>query len=257
MARDAEGTAPTRAMAGLSDGDHGHGREDIARRLDRASGGGAGHLKDFVYGAIDGAVTTFAIVAGVQGAGFSPGIILALGTADVLADGFSMAASNYSGTKAERDDMERLRAVEERHIELYPEGEREELRQILQAKGLEGEVLDQAVAAIAQNRGAWVQMMLVDEYGLNPRIPDPRKAALATFAAFLAAGMVPLLPFAIGLNGAFGLSILSTAATFFVIGALKSRWSLSPWWRSGLETLLIGGMAASIAYLVGSMLRGG
>lgn len=234
--------------------DHGHGRAEIAQRLARAGQGG--HLKDAIYGAMDGAVTTFAIVAGVQGAGLSPAIILALGAANLLADGFSMAAGNYAGTKAERDDAARLRAVEERHIDLYPEGEREEIRQILAAKGLDGSVLERAVTAISRDRRAWVELMLVDEYGLSPRAPAPLPAALVTFAAFLTAGLVPLAPFALGLGAAFGLSVAMTGAAFFAIGALKSRWSLAPWWRSGLETLAIGGTAAAIAYLVGSLFRG-
>ncbi|EYD72820.1 VIT1/CCC1 transporter family protein [Limimaricola hongkongensis] len=233
--------------------DHGHGSAEIAQRLARSRHGG--HLKDAIYGAMDGAVTTFAIVAGVQGAGLSPAIILALGAANLLADGFSMAAGNYSGTKAERDDAARLRAIEERHIDLYPEGEREEIRQILAAKGLDGSVLERAVTAISGNRRAWIELMLVDEYGLSPKIPAPLPAALVTFTAFLMAGLVPLAPFALGFDTAFGLSIGMTAATFFSIGALKSRWSLAPWWRSAAETLLIGGMAALIAYVVGAMFR--
>lgn len=234
--------------------DHGHSPDEVAKRL--AGAGRSTHLRDFVYGAIDGAVTTFAIVAGVQGAGLPHGIILALGTANVLADGFSMAASNYSGTKAERDDMTRLRAMEERQIDLNPEGEREEIRQILHAKGLDGAVLDEAVGAISGNKTAWVELMLSDEYGSNPRPPAPIRSALATFVAFLAAGLIPLLPYALGLEPAFRLSIAATGAVFFMIGALKSRWSLSAWWRSGLETFAIGAVAAAIAYMVGSLFRG-
>jgi vacuolar iron transporter family protein len=234
--------------------EHGHSRAEIALRL--AAANGRGHLRDMVYGAIDGAVTTFAIVAGVQGAGLSVKVIIALGIANVLADGFSMAAGNYSGTKAELDDARRLRAVEERHIRDEPEGEREELRQILAAKGLEGRVLEDATDAIAKNPKQWVDIMLVDEYGLAPVDPRPMRAALATFGSFLAAGMVPLLPFLIGSTDAFTLSTVMTAAVFFAIGTLKSRWSLSSWWRSGLETLAIGGVAAVIAYGVGTLFRG-
>ena len=95
--------------------------------------------------------------------------------------------------------------------------------------------------------------MLTDEYGLSPVDPHPLRAALATFAAFLAAGMVPLAPFLFGSELGFNLSTALTGATFFAIGTLKSRWSLSPWWRSGLETLAIGGVAAGIAYGVGSL----
>ena len=108
--------------------DHGHSPEEIAERI--GSPPGSGVLRDSVYGAIDGTVTTFAIVAGVAGAGLSPFVIVALGLANVLADGFSMAAANYSGTKAELDNMRRIRRIEERHIRDFPEGERREVREI-------------------------------------------------------------------------------------------------------------------------------
>ena len=97
---------------------------------------------------VDGAVTTFAVVSGVAGAQLSSRVIIILGLANLLADGFSMAASNYSGTKTEIDDRRRLTEVERRHIALYPEGEREEIRQILAAKGLSGPSLEDAVAAV-------------------------------------------------------------------------------------------------------------
>ena len=96
---------------------------------------------------------------------------------------------------------------------------------------------------------------VIDEYGLSPVEPRPFRAAFATFVAFLAAGLVPLLPFMFGLSAAFAWATWTTAAVFFLIGALKSRWSLAPWWRSGGETLAIGGLAAAIAFLVGSLFR--
>lgn len=232
-------------------GDHGHSQAEVEARINAPAG--RGYLRDTVYGAIDGSVTTFAIVAGVAGAGLSPWVIIALGIANVLADGFSMAAGNYSGTKAELDDTNRLRQIEERHIRKYPEGEKRELREILRRKGLSGDALDGAVEQISQNREQWVQMMLEGEYGLASVDPHPFRAAWATFLAFLAAGMVPLLPFLLGLEDAFRISTILTLVTFFGIGAYKSRWSLAPWWRSGLETLLIGGTAATIAYFVGTL----
>ncbi|MBT8418640.1 MAG: VIT1/CCC1 transporter family protein, partial [Silicimonas sp.] len=177
----------------------------------------------------------------------------ALGIANVLADGFSMAAGNYSGTKAELDDARRLREIEDRHIRLAPDGERAELREILSQKGLEGDVLDAAVEAIAADRKNWIDMMLVDEYGLSPVDPHPMRAARATFFAFLVAGLIPLLPFVFAIDRAFEWSIAATGLTFFAVGAMKSVWSLASWWRSGAETLLIGGFAAAIAYFVGTL----
>jgi len=234
-------------------GDHSHAPQDIVDRIGAPKGRGI--LRDVVYGAIDGSVTTFAIVAGVAGAGLSPFIIVALGLANVLADGFSMAAGNFSGTKAERDNVARLRSVEDHHITHYPEGERLEVREILARMGLSGEVLEQATSEITADRQRWIDLMIDGEYGLGGVDPHPMRAALATFLAFLVAGMVPLMPFVLGLNGAFALSAWMTLAVFFAIGAFKSRWSLSPWWRSGLETLAIGGLAAGIAFVVGTLFQ--
>ena len=233
--------------------EHGHTPQEIAKRISAPSGRGV--LRDAIYGAIDGAVTTFAIVAGVAGAGLSPFIIVALGIANVLADGFSMAAANYSGTKADLDNIRRIRKVEKRHIQEYPEGERLEVREILSNMGLEDEVLSQATDAITRDRENWITLMLEGEYGLGGVDPHPAKSAITTFLSFLIAGSIPLLPFLLGLENAFAVSATMTMASFFAIGALKSIWSLSPWWRSAFETLLIGGVAATIAYYVGTLFK--
>ena len=126
--------------------EHGHSQEQIRARL--ARGPRVSYLRDLVFGGIDGAVTTFAIVAGVVGADLSPRIVLILGAANLLADGFSMAAANYSSTRTEVDEYAHLRAMEERHIETTPDGEREEVRQILHAQGFDGDTLRQAVKLI-------------------------------------------------------------------------------------------------------------
>ncbi len=231
--------------------DHGHSQQEITERIGAPPGRGL--LRDTVYGAIDGTVTTFAIVAGVAGAGLSPFVIVVLGLANVLADGFSMAAANYSGTKAEQDNIRRIRKLEERHIRDYPTGEWLEVREILSRKGLSGRVLDDATDAITQDRESWIGVMMEGEYGLGGVDPHPVQAALATFVAFLLAGMVPLLPFLLAAENALALSVSMTMATFLLIGALKSMWSLTPWWRSAAETLLIGGTAAGLAYFVGTL----
>lgn len=229
--------------------EHGHTIKEIRQRIGAKNK--QGYLHDFIYGGVDGAITTFAIVAGVEGAGLSSSVIIALGIANVLADGFSMAAANYTGTKAEMDNLQRLREVEKRHIREVPEGEREEIRQILLLKGLSGDVLERAVEAITRDEKIWVDMMMVEEYGASPAVPHPLPAALATFAAFIVCGMVPLLPFLLKMQNPFTGSIIATAFVFFGIGALKSRWALHSWWRSALQTLLIGCVAAAIAYYAG------
>lgn len=253
MIQDKEGRMPMRYHPPMTL-EHGHTPDEIAARL--AAPASTGHLRDFVYGGIDGTVTTFAIVAGVAGAGLSHKVIIALGIANVLADGFSMAAGNYSGTTADKENVARLRALEERHIRQCPEGEREEVRQIMAAKGLSGEVLEGAVESITRDERTWINLMMQDEHGMAPVDPSPLRAALATFGAFLLCGMVPLGPFLFGLDAPFVWASAMTGAVFFAIGAMQSRWSLRPWWRSGIETLAIGGTAAAIAYGVGHLVNG-
>jgi vacuolar iron transporter family protein len=166
-----------------------------------------------------------------------------------------MAASNYSGTKTERDDQARLRAVEERHIDLVPEGEVEEIRQIFQAKGFQGNGLENVVAVITADRQRWIETMLAEEYGLPGSLRSPLKAATSTFLAFLICGLVPLLPFVVSLPAPIALSTASTAAVFFAIGSVKSRWSLTAWWRSDFETLTIGMAAAAFAFAAGTIVE--
>ena len=218
------------------------------------------YLRDVVYGAIDGTVTTFAVVAGVVGAGLRPVVIIILGIANLVADGFSMAASNFLATRAERQQQERTIREEERHLAEVPEGEREEVRQIYAAKGFTGDDLERAVEIITADRTRWLDTMLREEHGLASVRVDPLRAGLATFAAFLLVGAVPLLAFIVDLvrPGAvvrpFVWSSALTGAAFFAVGALKSRFVEQPWWRSGAETFVLGGTAAGVAYAIGMLL---
>lgn len=237
--------------------DHDHSPEGIRHRLEHDSK--VSYLRDWIYGGIDGAVTTFAVVSGVVGASLDSMVIVILGVANLLADGFSMAASNFSGTRAEVDEHERLRAVEKRHIERDPEGERREIREIYGQKGFEGADLDRVVEVLTSDRERWIATMLREEYGLPHEVRSARLAALSTFSAFLVCGAVPLLPYLVPAawsGGApFALSCFLTGLVFFGIGAGRSRWSLAPWWRTGLETFATGGIAAVLAYSAGWALQ--
>jgi VIT1/CCC1 family predicted Fe2+/Mn2+ transporter len=233
-----------------------HQVEAIAARL--AGARKHSYLGDAVLGAIDGCVTTFAVVAGAAGASLPSSIAIILGFANLIADGFSMAVSNYQRAKSECGLLEKARAIEEMHIRLVPEGEREEIRQIFAAKGFGGEELERIVEVITQNPKLWVDTMLTEELGLTLELPKPSAAALATFFGFSAAGIVPLIPYLVPgfpLREVFWASAFLTGLTFFTIGLLKGqivRYSLL---KSGLETLLIGGAAAALAYAVGGVLE--
>ncbi|MBL4782848.1 MAG: VIT1/CCC1 transporter family protein [Porticoccaceae bacterium] len=237
-----------------------HTPERIAKRLQH--GPSSLYLKDFVYGAVDGAVTTFAVVAGVAGAGMSAGVIIILGFANLLADGFSMAISNYLGTRAENQFRAQTRRREQDEIQKWPEGEREEVRQIYALKGFEGELLDQVVEVITADNERWIDTMLQEEHGMSLQDHDPGKAGLATFVAFSLVGLIPLLPYLLNwvspgaVAATFFWSSTLTATAFLWVGAVKARFVNQSRLLGAVETVAIGGVAAMLAYGAGVLLKG-
>ncbi len=236
-----------------------HTREAIQRRL--REGVQHSYLRDFIYGAIDGTVTTFAVVSGVAGASLSSGIVIILGIANLIGDGFSMAISNFLATRADQELRSMARRMEGQHIEKIPEGEREEVRQIFAAKGFKGEMLERAVRIITSDREQWIDTMLREELGLTVEGSSPWKAAITTFIAFVLIGSLPLLAFllrifipAIQFNP-FLISAVLTGAAFFTVGAFKSKFVGEKWYIAGFETLLAGSIAAALAFWAGAVLR--
>lgn len=218
----------------------------------------ASTLPDAVLGGIDGCVTTFAVVSGAFGAGFSPQVALVLGFANLLADGFSMAVSNYEAGQAQLAQITSAERTERQHIELVPEGEREEIRQLFRAKGFEGELLEQVVDAITRDPELWIATMLREEYGLSAAGISPLRAALTTFASFLTVGALPLLPYAfpdMEATTQFLTSLGLAGGVFLGIGMLKSAVYGLPHWRSGLRTFVMGTAAAGLAFATGHLVQ--
>jgi VIT1/CCC1 family predicted Fe2+/Mn2+ transporter len=235
-----------------------HTEESIAHRIAAATQ--HNYLGDFLLGAVDGTVTTFAIVSGVAGAGLSAGVAIVLGLANVLADGFSMAVGNYLKTKSEHELVAQARQREERHIDRDPAAERAEVREIFKMKGFEGELLEQITETITEDREQWVDTMITDELGLQLQPPIPWKAGFVTFVAFLLAGLIPVLPLFLspwlGPSRTFTISAAATAFTFALIGVINGKFTHRSLLGSAGETLLIGGGAAALAYFMGVVLKG-
>lgn len=220
------------------------------------------HFEDFIYGSFDGSVTTFAVVAGAIGASLSPMVVVILGFANLFADGFSMAVGNYQAVKARLEYIEKERKREEWEIDNMEESERQEIRDIYAKKGFTADLLDEIVRVITARKKVWVDTMMKEELGLIEDGRKPLDTAASTMFGFVVIGIIPLIPFVIiyaarlqSNSEIFTYSIVATSIAFFLIGIIKGKIVKKPWVRSGFTTLLIGGIAATVAYLVGVLLR--
>lgn len=218
------------------------------------------YLREFVYGGIDGAVTTFAVVAGGYGANLDAGILIILGFANLLADGFSMSVGAYLSAKSERDNFDKHESIEYWEVENLPETEREEIAEIYREKGFKGELLEKIVDHICSDKELWVAEMMKDELGMMRDSKSPFKIGLATLASFILVGLIPLLVylwnffFPSEINTFFWTSVL-TGLAFLIVGWLKGIVNQTSTFRSILETVALGLLAAVVAYYVGDVLE--
>lgn len=220
------------------------------------------YIGNVVYGGLDGIITTFAVVSGVAGAQLGAGVVLILGVANLLADGISMATGAYLSNRSEREYYERERQREQWQIRQYPAVEQQVLRDIYARAGYATTDAEQLVKIQARYPERWATTMLIEELGLLADERKPWGIALTTFAAFVSAGVVPLLVYLVGLftpivpTVAFLVSLALSALALFGLGAAKVWVTERDPWRSGLHMLLVGGLAASVAYVVGVILQG-
>lgn len=216
------------------------------------------YIADVVFGANDGIITTFAVVAGATGAELATVVVIILGFANLVADGLSMGLGNYLGKRSELDYNRGQREKEKWEIENLRGIEVKEVRGIFARYGFVGADLDRAVEIVTNDKKAWVDLMMIEELGI---VEDgggtPAKHAVVTFISFAAAGLAPLIPYIIGITGklAFMLSIAFSIVMLFTTGALRAKISPRAWWRAGFEMLIIGTVAAVAAYIVGKLLE--
>lgn len=216
--------------------------------------GKGSYLRNMVYGANDGIVTTFAVVAGVAGANLSTKIILILGFANLVADGLSMALGNILGTRSENQLKKEELKVEHFEIDHVPEEEAKEIEEIYKKKGFKGDDLKRAVQIITSDKNIWAKEMMIHELGIIPGEEEsPWKNGLATFVAFASAGLLPLLPyvFNIAIKDTFTTAIIFTAVALFAVGAARTVFTKKNWLLAGLEMLGVGAIAAIAAYVLG------
>lgn len=236
-------------------------KDDLLDNEDHNVADGYSWIADFVYGGIDGAITTFAVVAGVEGASLAVPIILILGFANLFGDGFSMSVGKYLSEKSNLEQYEKIRQIEFRHLKEKTEHERGEVREIMENYGFKGRDLERAVEIITANPDVWVDLMMRNEFNMTSENINPVKGAIVTFVSFVLVGFIPLLGYTfksfleINDQRMFYVTVVTTLLALFFVGTVKSKFSMRNWFICGIETALVGGVAAAIAYVVGYFLR--
>lgn len=219
------------------------------------------YLGEFVYGGIDGSITTFAVVAGASGAGLDSSIVIILGFANLFADGFSMSVGAYLSAKSERDNYEKHKRIEYWEVENMVGEEVREIREIFKKKGFEGELLEQVVDVITSDKDRWVETMMRDELEMIPSGKNPYVVGGMTFFSFLTVGFIPLLVYLVDFfagtasENNFLYAGILTFISFVIIGFLKSYVNETSRFKGIAETVLLGAIAAGIAYWVGNFLE--
>ncbi|QQG44306.1 MAG: VIT1/CCC1 transporter family protein [Candidatus Roizmanbacteria bacterium] len=222
------------------------------------------YLREIVYGGNDGIVTTFAVVAGFAGAQtqnfekISLLLVLLFGLANLFADGVSMALGNFLSTRSHQNVYFSEEKKERYEIRNNPEAEKAESIEILMQKGFSKAQAEKLVSIYATNEKYWLNFMMSQELEMaDPGRDKPVFMALATFTSFIVFGLIPLIPYLFFRNdpNIFMFSAISTFLALIILGVLRWRLSTESWLRSVGETILLGGVAAIVAYFIGSLFR--
>jgi predicted membrane protein (TIGR00267 family) len=216
-------------------------------------------IRDVILGGQDGIVNVLGVVLGVAAASGDNRIIIAAALATTFAESLSMAAVAYTSKLAEKDVYQGQVEREKEHIRKFATIEREEIRQIYQAKGFTGKQLDEVVDTITSDEEKWVEVMMAEELKVSPvEQKGLLKTALIVGLAAVIGSLIPVAPFfGLPLWMAAWSSIGLAGASLFVVGAYKANvLGIGVWWRAGAQMLVIGLVTALVSYAIGAFVVG-
>lgn len=227
-----------------------------------------GFLKPLIFGGLDGILTSFAIVAGAAGGSMPIPVVLVLGFSNIFADALAMGVGEFLSSKAENEWILSERRRENWEMENYPEGEIAEMIDIYEDRGMSREDATIVIEKMSKYKDFFVDVMMAEELALQ--VPDKdhkvesMKEGVAMFCSFATFGSLPLLGYVIipalfpneGEEVLFTAACVITALVLFGMGCVKSLFSAANWFMCGLETLLLGGACATVAYTVGQFVDG-
>lgn len=211
-------------------------------------------IREAVFGANDGAVSTFGILSGLVGAGLSSGVIVLVGLVQMFAAGMSMGLGAYISTKSQNEYYDAVRADQREEIDSHPAREKKRVRHYLAQLGVKGKELSAAAADITEDKQHWTHFLVEERLGAaKERDPHPVVGGAVMFGAFVIAGLFPLLPF-VFLSPRQGLvwSAVLALAALFAVGAAKTRFTHRNALLSGFENFLIGAVTGVVGFAVGS-----
>lgn len=212
-------------------------------------------LRDIILGTNDGFVSILGLVTGVAGGAADAGIVVLAGVVGAVAAAMSMALGNYISVKSQIEVFKAQIEDEKRALRRAPAVERRHIRAIYHKKGFRGKQLDGIVRHLTSDKTRWLNVMLQEELGIHPHsLGHPVKSGVMTGVAFAVAAAFPILPYAfLPVPEALGVSVAFTLLAVFTTGAFKSLFTKRPWLVSGLEMMLIAGIAAALGFLAGDL----
>ncbi len=215
-----------------------------------------GWLRPAVFGAMDGLVSNFALIAGVAGGQVAQKVVVLAGLAGLAAGAFSMAAGEYISVASQSELVAAEIAVERNELVRNPKAEQSELAGVFEARGVDRDLAAEVARQLSRDPEEALEIHAREELGVDPgNLPSPVVAAVSSFASFAVGALLPVLPYLLGADSLWPAAVLA-AIGLFTAGAVVSRVTVRAWWFSGLRQLLLGGAAALITYGVGALIGG-
>lgn len=216
-----------------------------------------GWLRPAVFGAMDGLVSNFALIAGVAGGSGDSGVIVLAGLAGLAAGAFSMAAGEYTSVAAQAELAEAEIEVEREALRTKPEAEEQELADIYVARGLEPGLAAEVARQLHRDPETALDVHAREELGVTPGdLPSARLAATSSFLSFAMGALLPVLPYVLGADALWPAAIVALLG-LFACGAVVTQVTSRPWWYGGLRQLVLGAAAAALTYAFGSLVGTG
>jgi VIT1/CCC1 family predicted Fe2+/Mn2+ transporter len=216
-----------------------------------------GWLRPAVFGAMDGLVSNFALIAGVAGGGVDRSVIILAGLAGLAAGAFSMAAGEYTSVATQAELAEAEISLEREELRTNPDAEERELADMYVAKGLEPELAKEVARQLHLDPDRALDVHTREELGVTlGDLPSPRLAAASSFVAFAVGALVPVMPYLLGAQTLWPAVVVSLLG-LFLTGAAVTRLTSRPWWYGGIRQLVLGSTAAALTYAFGNLVGAG